>query len=153
MVTKLSQAWHAPCWLVCCIRVFTRKFTFSNTATGMNSKAISCTHVCSVHFQSCLTLCDPMDCSLPGSSVHRVIPARILEWVAVFSFWDLPDPGIEPASPVAPALAGGFFIWATWEAPWGNLSDIYPPKTQKKVSSTFLVSRVFLTEDAGLLMV
>ena len=66
---------------------------------------------------------------------------------------DLPNPGIELASPVAPALAGGFFTWATWEAPWGNLSDIYPPKTQKKVSSTFLVSRVFLTEDAGLLMV
>ena len=33
--------------------------------------------------QSCQTLCDPMDCSLPGSSVHRILQARILEWVAV----------------------------------------------------------------------
>ena len=33
--------------------------------------------------QSCLTLCDPRDCSLPGSSVHRVLQARILEWVAI----------------------------------------------------------------------
>jgi len=33
--------------------------------------------------QSCLTLCDPMDGSLPGSSVHRIIQARILEWVAM----------------------------------------------------------------------
>ena len=33
--------------------------------------------------QSCLTLCDPMDCSLPGSSVHRILQARILEWVAI----------------------------------------------------------------------
>ena len=33
--------------------------------------------------QSCLTLCDPMDCSLPGSSVHRIFQARVLEWVAV----------------------------------------------------------------------
>ena len=33
--------------------------------------------------QSCLTLCDPMDCSLPGSSVHGILQARILEWVAV----------------------------------------------------------------------
>ena len=32
--------------------------------------------------QSCLTLCDPMDCSPPGSSVHGILQARILEWVA-----------------------------------------------------------------------
>ena len=32
--------------------------------------------------QSCLTLCDPRDCSLPGSSVHGILQARILEWVA-----------------------------------------------------------------------
>ena len=32
--------------------------------------------------QSCLTLCIPMDCSPPGSSVHRILQARILEWVA-----------------------------------------------------------------------
>ena len=33
--------------------------------------------------QSCLTLCDPVDCSLPGSSVHGIFQARILEWVAI----------------------------------------------------------------------
>ena len=33
---------------------------------------------------SCLTLCDPMDCSLPGSSVHGIFQARIPEWVAIF---------------------------------------------------------------------
>ena len=33
--------------------------------------------------QSCLTLCDPMDCSLPGSSVHGILQAKILEWVAI----------------------------------------------------------------------
>ena len=32
--------------------------------------------------QSCLTLSDPMDCSLPGSSVHGIFQARVLEWVA-----------------------------------------------------------------------
>ena len=31
----------------------------------------------------CLTLCDPMDCSLPGSSVHGIFQARILEWIAI----------------------------------------------------------------------
>ena len=35
--------------------------------------------------QSCLTLCDPTDYSPPGSSVHEVFPARILEWVAMSS--------------------------------------------------------------------
>ena len=34
--------------------------------------------------QSCLTLCDSMDCSPPGSSVHGIVQARILEWVAMF---------------------------------------------------------------------
>ena len=33
--------------------------------------------------QSCPTLCNPMDCSPPGSSVHRILQARILEWVAL----------------------------------------------------------------------
>ena len=33
--------------------------------------------------QSCLILCDPMDCNLPDSSVHEILQARILEWVAV----------------------------------------------------------------------
>ena len=37
--------------------------------------------------QSCLTLSDPMDCSLPGSSVHRIFQVRVLEWVAIaFSY-------------------------------------------------------------------
>ena len=38
-----------------------------------------------VHAQSCLTLCDPMDWNPPGSSIHGILQARILEWVA-FSF-------------------------------------------------------------------
>ena len=38
-----------------------------------------------VHAQSCPTLCDPMNCSLPGSSVRGVFQARILEWVAISS--------------------------------------------------------------------
>ena len=33
--------------------------------------------------QSCLTLCDPMDCSLTGSSIHGIFQARVLEWVAI----------------------------------------------------------------------
>ena len=51
--------------------------------------------------QSCLTLCDPKDCSSPGSSVHEILQARILEWIAILSPRDLPDPGTESASPAA----------------------------------------------------
>ena len=41
--------------------------------------------------------------------LHGVLPARILEWVAISSPGDLPNPGIKPMSPVTPALADGFF--------------------------------------------
>ena len=39
--------------------------------------------MCTKAFQSCLTLCDPVDCSPPGSSVLGILQARILEWVAI----------------------------------------------------------------------
>ena len=54
--------------------------------------------------QSCLTLCDPMDCSPPVSSVHGILQARILGWVAKSSSRDLPNPGIKPETPMFPAL-------------------------------------------------
>ena len=38
---------------------------------------------CAQSLQSCLTLCDPMDCSPPGSSVHGILQARMLEWAAI----------------------------------------------------------------------
>ena len=50
-----------------------------------------CVHAQCVHVharsvaQSCLALCNPLDCSLPGSSVHGIFQARILEWVAISS--------------------------------------------------------------------
>ena len=49
--------------------------------------------------QSCPTLCDPMDCSLPGSTIHGIFQARILEWVAISFSRRSSDPGIEPGSP------------------------------------------------------
>ena len=44
-------------------------------------------------------LCNPMDCSPPGSSVHGIFQARVLEWVPFPSPGDLADPAIEPGSP------------------------------------------------------
>ena len=55
-----------------------------------------------------------MDCGPPGSSVHGILQARILEWVAISFSGDHPEPGIKPESP---ELQGRFFtIWATGEA-------------------------------------
>ena len=45
--------------------------------------------------QSCLTLCNPIDCSLLGLSIHGIRQARILEWVAILFSEDLPDSGIK----------------------------------------------------------
>ena len=58
-----------------------------------------------------------MGCSPTGSSVHGILQARILEWVAIPSPGDLPHPGIDPVSLTSPALTGGFFTASTtWEA-------------------------------------
>ena len=53
--------------------------------------------------QLCPTLCDPMDCSLPGVSVHGIVQARILEWVAISFSRALPNLVIELGSPILQA--------------------------------------------------
>ena len=75
-------------------------------------KIIVCVHAKSL--QSCLTLCNPMDCSLPGSSVHGILQARILEWAAM-PHWDhywaithSPTPSIILAS--QKACVSSFFV-------------------------------------------
>ena len=62
--------------------------------------------------QSCLTLCNPMD-----YTVHGIPQARILEWVAVPSPGDLPNPRIKPRSPMLQVF---FSRWATGEAQKGE---------------------------------
>ena len=54
--------------------------------------------MCAKSLQSCPTLCDPTDYGLPGSSVHGILHARILEWVAILFSRGSPNPGIEPRS-------------------------------------------------------
>ena len=66
-----------------------------------------------LHAQWRSTLCDPMDCSLPGSSVYEILQARVLERVAI-----PPPEGTEPESPAFPELAGEFF---TTESPGKSL--------------------------------
>ena len=64
--------------------------------------------------QSCPTLCDPVDCSWPGSPVHRILQARVLQWAAVprASSW------LRDQSWVS-CIAGRFFtFWATSKVHW-----------------------------------
>ena len=79
---------------------------------------LKCVCVCDKWLQSPPTLCDPVDCGLPGFSVHEISQARTLKRVAIPPPGDLPDPGIKPTFLVSPALAGVVFTnWATREAP------------------------------------
>ena len=69
---------------------------------------------CAKSLQLSLTLCDPMNCSPPGSSVYGIQEYWSgLPWPPP---GDLPDPGIEPMSVTSPALVGAFFTTsATWK--------------------------------------
>ena len=72
-----------------------------------------CMYVCArTHACSVLSLCDTVDCSLPGFSVHGISQARILEWLAFPTPGDLPNLGVKPVSLASPALAGRFFTTA-----------------------------------------
>ena len=59
--------------------------------------------------QSCPTLCDPMDCSFPGSSVHGILQARIVEWVAMPSSRGSSQPRDRTHVPYVPCTGSGFF--------------------------------------------
>ena len=84
--------------------------------------------------QLCPTLWDTMDCGPPGSSVHGIFQARMLEWVAIsFSGWErvvvwsLPDPGIEPISPASQADSLSLSLQASPRLPTSPLSvEILP---------------------------
>ena len=59
-------------------------YSSGQNRTDISSTVLQLTFkcVCVLVAQSCPTLCNPMDCSMPGSSVHGILQARILEWVA-----------------------------------------------------------------------
>ena len=55
-----------------------------------------CVHICA-RTQPCLTLCDPMDCSLPGSSVYGIFQVGTLDWLAIFLLQVIfPTQGLNP---------------------------------------------------------
>ena len=74
--------------------------------------------------QYCPTLCDPIDCSPPDSSVHGIFQARIREWLP------FPTPGDLPGQPTwifcVSSMSRQIHHWVTWEAPTVVYVDLYP---------------------------
>ena len=97
----------------------------------------------------CPTLCNPVDCSLPGSSVHGILQARILEWVAMPSCRGSSNPGIEPRSPalkayILPSKPLGSPGILGWEDPLGS------PRILEWVNYPFSRDRPFFLTDPGI---
>ena len=82
-------------------------FTFPGVKWGV---------LCAQLLQSCLTLCDLMDCSLPGSSVCGILPQEYWSGLPLPPPGDLPHPGIDSVSLMSPALAGRFFTTSARQA-------------------------------------
>ena len=91
----------------------------------MLKKCKRCMHVYAMSLQSCPSLCDPMECSPPGSSVRGIFQED--------PPGDLPDSRIEPSSLMPPALASGFFtacaMWEAWKRYNPHLNRNYKAKT------------------------
>ena len=75
-----------------------------------------CVHA-RMHTQSCPTLCNPIDCSPPGSSIHGIPQARILEWVVISYSRGSSRPRDRTQVSCISCIGGGFFP-TTWEASW-----------------------------------
>ena len=74
--------------------------------------------------QSCPTLCDPMDYSQPGSSVHGILQARILEWAAIPFSRGSSQPRHQ--TQVSHTVGRFFTFWATREVPWERTNSSVP---------------------------
>ena len=95
-------------WVKVCLPLITMLF--------LSHVIVTCVHACSV-IQFCLTLCHPMDCGPPGSSVHEILPARILEWVATSYFRGSSGPKDRThVSWVSCIDRQILYHWATWKA-------------------------------------
>ena len=94
--------------------------------------------------QLCVTLCDPMDCSLPGSSIHGIFQASVLEWVAISFSKESSRPRDE--TQVSCIVGRRFTVWARKGhkvGVWINLPNHYQtlPTGCIQCHSLFLTSR------------
>ena len=106
------------------IRLYTLLINVTFIQLPNHPITMRCFHAKSL--QSCLPLWNPITCGPPGSSVHGILQARILEWLPCPPPGDLPNPGIKPLSLLSPVLTGGFFTTSnTREALHNVISTFY----------------------------
>ena len=77
-----STSWNQDCWEKYQYPQICRYHPYGESEEELKSLLMKVKNEREVT-QSCATLCDPMDCSLPDSSIHRIFQARVLEWIAI----------------------------------------------------------------------
>ena len=115
--------------------LLTRSWNWTSSCQMKLLWQISCFFLCSMNTQLCPTLCDPMDSSPPGSSLHGIVQARILEWAAIpfsrGSSWPRNKTCVSHT-------AGRFFIWDTLRF---FISDsLYEPPGKPKILERVAIS-------------
>ena len=101
--------------------------------------------MCAKLLQLCPILCDPIDYSPPGFSVHGTLQARILGWVAMSSSRGSSQPRDRTCDSCISCISGRLYHWAIWEAPWGLVSAYKMlAENEKKVKEVKPFSRVQL---------
>ena len=96
------------------------------------TKSLACPVICAKSLQLCLTLCNPMDCSPPGSSIHRILKTRTLKWVVISSSRGSSWPKKWTPSLRSPASTGGFFFLPLAPPRKPSLSAVHRAKSAAK---------------------
>ena len=86
------------------------------------------------------SICNPMDCSLPGFSIHEIFPAGILEWVAISSSRGSSQPRDWTWASCIGKL--NLYHWAPWEAPYSNIKSCLVTLGMEKTDSTMRMTQI-----------
>ena len=124
-LTSKSVSWTTTPSLFCLTRSQKAAVNTLNPQQWTATLIILC--MCALVIQLCLTLCNPLDCSLSASSVHEIFQAKILEWVAIF----LPQ-GIFPTQRLNPYFL--YLLQCRW--------SLYPLSHQGSSSLSYLYPNI-----------
>ena len=150
----ITTSWGHHCFrMTPCTNVM--KTQYSNHLNSFHYKITSTKH----HVNPCCLFSharlfsDLMDCSPPGSSVHGISQARILEWVAISFSREIPDPGIGLKPPVSPPTGKRLlYHWTTTETQWCENKWIILSTIIIPVESYIAFSQQLLRELLSLVM-
>ena len=123
-----------------------------NRLYGWLLNSFACMHTQSLHL--CLTLCNLMDCSLPGSSVHGIFLGRILEWVAMPSSRRSSLPRDRTCISCVSCITSGFFTTEPLRKPWTLREQNLHLQSEMRVGQSpmgffFSVSSCWLTPEVS----